>query len=111
DWGAALVVAVAPDRQHVGRGAVAAQQHEVVEILVLPDHAALYLVLDHGLAGLRRLQADGRLDAGRRRGRIAIAPQAVIEAGGAPRPPPPPPRRAPPLRGACLAGPRPRPPA
>ncbi len=48
--GDAHVVVVDHHRQHVGRIAVAAQQHEVVEVLVLPDHAALDLVLDHGLA-------------------------------------------------------------
>ena len=81
--GDAHVVVVDHHRQHVGRVAVAAQQHEVVEVFVLPDHAALNLVLDHGLAGLRRLQADGRLHAGRRLGRIAVPPQPVIEAGAA----------------------------
>ena len=54
DMGDAHVVVVDHDREHVGRIAVAAQQHEVVEVLVLPDHAALNLVLDHGFAGLRR---------------------------------------------------------
>ena len=81
DVGDAHVVVVDHDRQHVGRVAVATQQHEIVEVLVLPDHAALDLVLDHGLAGLRCLQADGRLHAGRRLGRIAVPPQPVIEAG------------------------------
>ena len=83
DMGDAHVVVVDHHRQHVGRVAVAAQQHEIVEVLVLPDHAALHLVLDHGLAGLRCLQADGRLHAGRRFGRVAVAPQPVIEAGAA----------------------------
>ena len=82
-WVTAHVVIVDHDGQHVGRIAVAAQQHEVVEVLVLPDHAALDLILDHGFAGLRRLEADRGLDAGRRFGRIAVAPQAVIEAGAA----------------------------
>ena len=83
DVGDAHVVIVDHHREHVGRVAVAAQQHEIVEVLVLPDHAALHLVLDHGLAGLRRLEADGRLHAGGRFRRIAVAPQAVIEAGAA----------------------------
>ena len=83
DMGDAHVVVVDHDRQHVGRVAVAAQQDEIVEVLVLPDHAALDLVLDHGLAGLRRLEPDRRLDAGRRLGRIAVAPQAVVEPGAA----------------------------
>src|ERR1700710_1579758 len=64
DMGDAHVVVVDHDGQHVGRVAVATQQHEVVEILVLPDHAALNLILDHGLPGLRCAQPDGRLDAG-----------------------------------------------
>ena len=81
DVGDAHVVVVDHDRQHVGRVAVAAQQHEIVEVLVLPDHAALDLVLDHGLAGLRRLEADGRLHAGRRFRGIAVPPHPVIEAG------------------------------
>ena len=50
DVGDAHVVVVDHDRQHVGRRAVGAQQDEVVEILVLPDDAALHLVLDDGLA-------------------------------------------------------------
>ena len=54
DVGDAHVVIVDHDGEHVGRVAVAAQKHEVVEVLVLPDHAALNLVLDHGLAGLGR---------------------------------------------------------
>ena len=55
DVGDAHVVVVDHDGQHVGRRAVRAQQHEVVEILVLPDHAALDRVLDHRLALRRRL--------------------------------------------------------
>ena len=83
DVGDGHVVVVDHDGEHVGRRAVAAQQHEIVEVLVLPDHAALHLVLDHGLAGQRRLEADGRLHAGGRLGGIAVAPHAVIEAGAA----------------------------
>ena len=81
DVGDAHVVVVDHDGEHVGRRAVGAQQHEVVEILVLPDHAALHLVLDRGLARERRLEADHRLDAGRSLGRVAVAPAAVIELG------------------------------
>ena len=51
DVGDGHVVVVDHDREHVGRRAVGAQQHEVVEVLVLPDDAALDLILDHGLAG------------------------------------------------------------
>ena len=46
----AHVVVVDDDGEHVGRRAVGAQQDEVVEILVLPDDAALDRVLDHRLA-------------------------------------------------------------
>ena len=83
DVGDAHVVIVDHDGEHISRIAVATQQHEVVEVLVLPDHAALDLVLNHGFAGLRRLEPDGGLHAGRRFGGIAVAPQAVIKAGAA----------------------------
>jgi len=63
DVGDAHVVIVDHDGEHVGRVAVAAQQHEIVEVLVLPDHAALHLILDHGLAGQGRAEPDRRLDA------------------------------------------------
>ena len=79
DVGHAHVVVVDHDGQHVGRIAVGAQQHEIVEVLVLPGDAALDLVLDHGLAGQRRLQPDRGLDAGRRVAGIAVAPAAVVE--------------------------------
>src|SRR5262249_60984870 len=75
----AHVVVVDHDRQHVGGGAVGAQQDEVVEVLVLPYHAALDLVLDHGLARGRGLEPDDRLHARRRLGRVAVAPAAVVE--------------------------------
>ena len=83
DVGDAHVVIVDHDGEHIGRIAVATQQHEVVEVLVLPDYAALDLVLNHGFAGLRRLQPDRGLHADRRFRGIAIAPQAVIEARAA----------------------------
>jgi hypothetical protein len=72
--GDAHVVVIDHHRQHVGRVAVTAQQYEIVEVLVLPDHAALDLVLDHGFAGLRRLETDGRLHATKRLRRIAVPP-------------------------------------
>jgi len=83
DVGDAHVVVVDHDREHVGRRAVGAQQHEIVEVLVLPGDPALNLVLDHGLAGLRRLEPDHRLHPGRGIARIAVAPAAVIELGSA----------------------------
>jgi hypothetical protein len=55
----------------------------IVEILVLPDHAALDLILDDGFAGERRLEPDRRLGARRRLARIAVAPAPVIESGAA----------------------------
>src|SRR5690606_34817573 len=51
---------------------------EVVEILVGELHVALHAVADDRLAVLRRLDADHRLYADRRVGRIAVAPAAVI---------------------------------
>ena len=66
DMGDAHVVIVDHHGQHVGGVAVGAQQHQVVELLVLPDHVALHLIVDHGFAGLRRLEADDGLDPGRR---------------------------------------------
>src|ERR1700730_214763 len=75
----AHVVVVDDDCEHVGWIAVAAQQHEIVQILVLPDYAALNLIFDHGLAGLRRPQPDRGLYAGRSFRGIAIAPHAVVE--------------------------------
>ncbi len=83
DVGDAHVVIVDHDGEHVGRIAIATQQHEVVEVLVLPDHAALDLILDHGLAGLGRPEPDRGLHAGRRFRGVAVAPQAVIEARAA----------------------------
>ena len=58
DMGDAHVVVVDHDREIVGRRAVAAQDDEVVEILVGEDDAALHPVLDHRLALARRLEAD-----------------------------------------------------
>ena len=81
DVGDAHVVIVDHHREHVGRIAVAAQKHEIVEVLVLPDHAALDLVLDHGFACLRRPQPDCGLDISGGFGGIAVAPHPVIEPG------------------------------
>ena len=72
------VVIVDDDREHVGRIAVRAQQHEVVELLVGEDHLPLHFVVDDGVALLARPQTDHGLDAGRRLRRIAVAPAAVV---------------------------------
>ena len=58
DVGHAHVVVVDDDREHVGRRAVGAQQHEVVELGVLDRHRALHPVVDRRRAVARRLQAD-----------------------------------------------------
>ena len=76
----AHVVVVDDDGVVVDRRAVAAQDDHVVEVGVLPHDAALHPVLDHGLAVERRLEADHRLDAGRRILGIAVAPAAVVHA-------------------------------
>ncbi len=55
DVGDAHVVVVDDDGEHVGRVAVRAQQHEVVELLVGEDDLALHLVVDDRLAVLPRL--------------------------------------------------------
>ena len=53
---------------------VAPQQDQIIEVFVLPDDAALDLILDDSLAGLRGPQPDRGLHALRRLGRIAIPP-------------------------------------
>ncbi len=60
----AHVMVVHDDGQHVGRRAVGAQQHEIVEVLVGPGDATLHLILDNRLTFQRRAQADHRLGAG-----------------------------------------------
>ena len=72
------VVVVDDDREHIGRRAVRAEQHEIVEILVRDDDAALHEVVDDGLALARGLEADRGLDAFRGVGGRAVAPPAVI---------------------------------
>ncbi len=72
------VVVVDDDGQHVGRRAVGAQQDHVVELGVLDLDLALHGILDHGLAALRRLEANDRRHAGRRVRRLAVAPAAVV---------------------------------
>ena len=72
------VVIVDDDGEHVGRVAVGAQEHKIVEILVGEDDLALHLVVDDSFALLGGAQADHRLDAGRRFGRIAVAPAAIV---------------------------------
>ncbi len=81
--GDAHIVVIHDHCQHVGGRAVRAQQHEIVEGLVLPHHTALHPVLDHSLPGERRSQTDHRLDAGGRLGGIPVAPAPVIEPGAA----------------------------
>ena len=73
------VVVVDHDRKHVGRRAVAPEQHHVVELPVGHPDGSLYRVLDRRLALARRLEADRRVDARRRVAGIAVAPASVIE--------------------------------
>jgi hypothetical protein len=76
--GDAHVMIVDHHRQHVGRRAVAAQQHHVVELLVADPDLALHQVGDHRVAGLRHFETDRRGHPGRRLGGAAVAPAAVI---------------------------------
>ncbi len=72
------VMVVDHDGKIISRGAVAAQDHEVVEILVGKDDTPLDAVFDHRLALARRLEADRRRNAGRRLAMIPVTPSAVI---------------------------------
>ncbi len=74
----AHVVVVDDDREVVGRGAVAAQDDQIVELGVGDRDLALDMVADRRDARLRRFQTDRRGDAGRCGCRIAVAPSAVI---------------------------------
>ncbi len=79
----AHVVVVDDDGEHISRSAIRTKQDEIIEVLVLPNHAPLHLVLDHCLASQRSLEPEHRLDPGRGFGWVAIAPTAVIELGTA----------------------------
>src|SRR6266498_1985466 len=83
DMGYAHVVVVHHDGEHVSRRAVRTQQHEVIEVFVLPDDPPLHLIFDHGFAGQRRLEPDHRRNSGRGFRRVAVAPAAVVELGTA----------------------------
>ena len=74
----AHVVVVHHNRQHVGRVAVGAQQHKIVEVFVGPGDAALHLVVNNSVALLRRAQPHHGLDAGRRLGGVAVTPAAIV---------------------------------
>src|SRR5680860_1657595 len=78
DMGDAHVMIVDHHCKIVGRRPVAAQDHEIVEILVGEYDAALYAVLDHRLSVARRLEADRRRDPRGRLGWVAMTPRAVI---------------------------------
>ena len=78
DMGDAHVMVVDHDRMHIGRRPVAAQQDHVVELAVRHAHRSLHQIVDDGFAVQWRLQADYRIDVGRRVGRVAVAPPAVI---------------------------------
>ncbi len=74
----AHVVVVDDDGEHIGRRAVGAQQHEIVEVLVGEGDAPLHRVVDDRLALARRLEPNDRACAGRSLGRIAVAPAPVV---------------------------------
>ena len=74
----AHVMIIDDDGEHVGRRAIGAQQHEIVDVIVGENDAALHGVLDHRLAIERRFQTDHRRHAGRRIGGVAVAPAAII---------------------------------
>ena len=78
DVGDAHVVVVDDDGEHVGRVAVRAQQHEIVEVLVGEHDLALHLVLDDRLAVLAALRRIAGATPGGRLGGIAVAPAAVV---------------------------------
>ena len=86
DMGDPHVDVVHHHREHVGRGAVGTQQDHVVELGVLDVDLALDQVGDPGGPRLGRLQPDHRRHAGRRVGRVAVAPAAVIARRQAVRP-------------------------
>ena len=85
DVGDAHVVVVHHDGVVVGRRAVAAQDDQVVEILVGEHHTALHAILDHGLPLARRLEANNWWDAHRRFLFIAVAPTVSQRGAGRPR--------------------------
>ena len=74
----AHVVIVDHNGEHIGRRAVGPQENHVVEVLVLPRHAALNAVLHHGLALARSLQAHGVRRILRPVLRPALTPRAII---------------------------------
>jgi len=68
------------DSEHVGRRAIRAKQHKVIEVFVLPDHAALDLIVDDSFAGERSLEPNHRPGPDRRILGLAVTAAAVIEA-------------------------------
>ena len=79
DVGDPHVAIVDDHRQHVGRCAVGAQKHHVVELFVGDRDPALDEIVDRGLPLERSLEADDGIDAGGRFARIAVAPAPVVD--------------------------------
>src|SRR5512139_1075930 len=79
DMGDTHVVVVYDDCKHICRGAVRTQQDEVVEVLVLPDHASLNLVVNDRFTCQRCLEADHRVNSGGYVLGVEITAAAVIE--------------------------------
>jgi hypothetical protein len=58
----------------IGRRAIAARDHQIVELGIFESHAAVHVILDHHLALERIFEADHRLDPGARVRPIAPPP-------------------------------------
>src|SRR5690606_40010592 len=62
---------------------IAAQQDEVIELLVRKAHLAHHMIANDGFAFIRRAETNDGLYTGRRFGRVAVAPAPVIAGGAA----------------------------
>jgi len=78
DVGHSHVEIIDHDRKHIGRRAVGAQQHHIVELRVGVAHQALHDVFDNGFAGLRRLDANDERRNLRGVAWVTVPPASVI---------------------------------
>jgi len=79
DVGNPHIVVIDHDREVVDRASVGANQDQVVQVFVAPDHPALNLILNDGFALEARAQADDGLHARRCLTTIAVTPTPVVE--------------------------------
>ncbi len=79
DVGDAHIVIVDHDGEHISRRAVGAKEHEVVEIFVLPDDAALDPVLDDASPVSGAFSRIAGFTPRRSVRGIAVAPASIIE--------------------------------